>query len=236
MIFQSALSRCKLGPAHSCRLFVQASSVRKRKHINETSPQDIAAFTKDTKTGVAVTPLTDSQRNEELFPQPLVKIVNYQTGHVSQATLAQLNQQMREFHKVILLIEDETSASDVCTKALHELGYDGVQLITQLMAAEQHLADIVSGLTEAPAAIVLDLGLGFDSGFTVLRTCHAQPKLQQVPVLVWTKHTDQLAKTFSNYLGVKIFLVKSRDERELRQALKRLLSDHLGRLNTKVSA
>jgi CheY-like chemotaxis protein len=202
---------------------------------NESSPQDIAAFTKDSKKGVAPPP-TDSQRNDELLPKPLVKIVNYQTGQVSQATLAQLNQQMREFHKVILLIEDEISASDVCTKALHELGYDGVQLITQVMAAEQHLADIVSGLTEAPAAIVLDLGLGLDSGFTVLRTCHAQPKLQQVPVLVWTKHTDQLAKTFSNYLGVKLFLVKSGDERELRQALKRLLGPHPGWLNTKVSA
>jgi CheY-like chemotaxis protein len=210
--------------------------MRTRKPNNESSPQDIAAFTKDSKKGVAPPPLTDSQRNDELLPKPLVKIVNYQTGQVTQATLAQLNQQMREFHKVILLIEDETSASDVCTKALHELGYDGVQLITQLMAAEQHLADIVSGLTEAPAAIVLDLGLGLDSGFTVLRTCHAQPKLQQVPVLVWTKHTDQLAKTFSNYLGVKLFLVKSRDERELREALKRLLSPHPGWLNTKVSA
>jgi CheY-like chemotaxis protein len=210
--------------------------MRTRKPKNESSPQDIAAFTKDSKKGLAPPPLTDSQRNDELLPKPLVKIVNYQTGQVSQATLAQLNQQMREFHKVILLIEDETSASDACTKALHELGYDGVQLITQLMAAEQHLADIVSGLTEAPAAIVLDLGLGLDSGFTVLRTCHAQPKLQQVPVLVWTKHTDQLAKTFSNYLGVKLFLVKSRDERGLREALKRLLSPHPGWLNTKVSA
>jgi DNA-binding response OmpR family regulator len=95
-----------------------------------------------------------------------------------------------------------------------------------LVAAEQHLADIVSGMTGAPAAIVLDLGLGLDSGFTVLRTCHAQPKLQQVPILVWTKHTDQLAKTFSNYLGAKIFLVKSSDEGRLREALKRLLDGH----------
>ena len=198
----------------------------KRKHRNETSPKDIAAFTKDSNKGLAKPALTDSERNDELLPKPLVKIVNYRTGRVTQASLAQLNQQMREFHKVILLIEDETSASGACTKALHELGYDGVQLITHLIAAEQHLDDIVFGLTGAPSAIVLDLGLRVDSGFTVLRTCHAQPKLQRVPILVWTKHTDQLAKTFSNYLGVKIFLVKSSDEPELREALKRLLGAH----------
>lgn len=198
----------------------------KRKHRNETRPEDIAAFTKDSNKGLAKPALTDSERNDEWLPKPLVKIVNYRTGSVTQASLAQLNQQVREFHKVILLIEDETSASDACTKALHELGYDGVQLITHLIAAEQHLVDIVSGLTAPPAAIVLDLGLGLDSGFTVLRTCHAQPKLQQVPILVWTKHTDQLAKTFSDYLGAKVFLVKSSDEQELRKALEQLLDAH----------
>ena len=103
--------------------------------------------------------MTDSERNDELLPKPLVKIVNYRTGRVTQASLAQLNQQMREFHKVILLIEDETSASGACTEALHELGYDVVQLITHLAAAEQHLADIVSVLTGVPAGTVLDLGL-----------------------------------------------------------------------------
>jgi hypothetical protein len=136
----------------------------KRKHRNETSPKDIAAFTKNCNKGLARPALPDSERNDELLPKPLVKIVNYRTGRVTQASLAQLHQQMREFHKVILLIEDETSASGACTKALHELGYDGVQLITHLMSAEQHLADIVSGLTGVPAAIVLDLGLGLDSG------------------------------------------------------------------------
>jgi len=197
----------------------------KRRHQNETSARDIAAFTKNSNAGLTKPTLTDSERNDELHPKPLVKIINYRTGRVTQASLAQLDQQRREFHKVILLIEDEASASGACTRALHELGYDGVQLITNLTAAEQHLADLVSGLTGVPAAIVLDLGLGHDSGFTVLRTCHAEPKLQQVPILVWTKHTDQLAKTFSNYLGAKVFLVKSSDERELREALKRLLDN-----------
>ncbi|GAC1691589.1 MAG: hypothetical protein NVS9B5_33390 [Terriglobales bacterium] len=196
-----------------------------RKQRKETSAKDIAAFTKDTSepTGAEKVDLTEAERNDELLPKPLVKIVNYATGDVIQASLAQLNQQMREFKKVILLIEDQGHASDACTEVLHELGYDGVQLITDLMEAEQHLDDIVSNLTAAPDAIVLDLGLGLDSGFTVLRKCHAEPKLQQVPILVWTKHTDSLAKTFSEYLGARDFLVKSSDKEGLREALKRLL-------------
>jgi len=194
------------------------------KSRNQTSAVDIAAFTEDTsKSGPKNAPLTDSERNHALMPKPLVKIVDYGAGTTTQATLAELNQQMRNFSKVILLIEDEKASSDACASALHDLGYGGVQLITRLLEAEQHLDDIISNLTQAPAAIVLDLGLGLDSGFTILRKCHAEPKLQQVPILVWTKHTDELAATFSNYLGAHDFLVKSNDKNELRDALHRLL-------------
>lgn len=200
------------------------ASMRKHKNANVTSAQDIAAFTKDSSQPVLSRPaLTDSERNDVLLPKPLVKILNYKTREVVQASLAQLKQQMRDFRKVILLIEDEGVASNACAAALHDLGYDGVQLITHLLEAEQHLDDIVSNLVAAPAAIVLDLGLGSDSGFAVLRKCHAEPKLQQVPILVWTKHSDDLAATFSRFLGARDFLVKSRDEQELREALKRLL-------------
>ena len=149
--------------------------------------------------------------------------MNHATGNVTQAFLEQLNQQMRDFDKVILVIEDEDADSTICATALHDLGYDGVQLITNLQAAEQHLDDIVSNLTTAPAAIVLDLGLGNDSGFAVLRKCDSEPRLQNVPILVWTKRSDDQTKTFSEYLGAKDFLIKSGDKQELRETLKKLL-------------
>jgi CheY-like chemotaxis protein len=186
--------------------------------------KDVTAFTKDTsQPGTEKPELTEKERNDEFLPQPLVKIVNYRTGDVTQASLEELNQQMLDFHKVILLIEDDAAASDACTQALHDLGYDGVQLITHLLHAENHLEDIVTKLTEPPAAMILDLGLGQGSGFTVLRKCHSEPRLQQVPILVWTKHTEELAKTFSSYLGARDYLVKSDDPFELRDALKRLM-------------
>src|SRR3954471_5684290 len=198
--------------------------MRKPPSRNQTSDKDVAAFTKDVSESPEQVPLTQEQRDHPSHPQPLVKIVNYATDSVIQASLEQLNQQMHDFRKVILLIEDDGDASDACTKALHELGYDGVQLITHVKAAVQHLEDIVANLTEAPAAIVLDLGLGHDSGFEVLRKCHSELKLQKVPILVWTKHSDDLAKTFSQYLGAQDFLIKSDDEKELRESLRKLLS------------
>jgi two-component system chemotaxis response regulator CheY len=190
-----------------------------------TPSEDIAATRIEMKNPqIATAPVTDGERNNELLPKPLVKVVNNKTGDVTQASLKQLNEQMRDFHKVILLIEDEPSASTVCAAVLHEMGYDGVQLITQVLAAEQHLDDIVSNLTGPPAAIILDLGLGYDSGFSVLRKCHAEPRLKKVPILVWTKRSDHQTESFSAQLGANDFLVKSSDTQELRETLKRLLS------------
>lgn len=191
----------------------------------KSSAADKAAFAKESKKPEKPRPVvTDADRDDESLPKPLVKIMNYAAGAENQASLEELNEQMREFHKVILLIEDQSPASDACAKALHALGYDGVQLITRVPEAEQHLDDIVSNLTVAPAAIILDLGLGNESGFSVLRKCHAEPRLKKVPILVWTKHTDSREKAFSEYLGADDFLVKSGDEEELRQTLKKLLA------------
>src|ERR1700722_5429001 len=94
---------------------------------------DVAALTKDTNVpGEEKPELTESERNDEVFPKPLVKIVNYRPGDVTQASLAELNQKIVDFQKVILRIEDQPAFSDTCTKDLHDLGYDGVQLITRM--------------------------------------------------------------------------------------------------------
>ena len=115
-----------------------------RRTANQISPEDVAALTQDTIRHETGRPeLTQGDRDDQAVPQPLVKIVNYKTGDVTQASLAQLNQQMHDFSRVILLIEDQSAFSDACTKALHGLGYDGVQLITHLLHAENHLDDIV---------------------------------------------------------------------------------------------
>src|SRR6185503_6144571 len=175
------------------------------KSPSKISPAEKAGFAEE-DTRLA----TKSSQLDKVRPaatEALVKIMNYATGGEAQASLAELNQQMRKYSKVILLIEDQSHASDVCAKTLHTLGYDGVQLITRVQEAEQHLDDILSNLTAAPAAIVLDLGLGNESGFSVLRKCHAEPKLNKVPILVWTKHTTSREKAFSEYLGADDFLV-----------------------------
>lgn len=103
-----------------------------------------------------------------------------------------------DFRKAVLLVEDKTSDSDRCRAVLHQMGYDGVQLITNLELALEYLEDVLDNLTNPPDAIILDLGLGYDSGFDILRKCNAHPKLRKVPILVWTKQADAHSEAFSS--------------------------------------
>jgi PleD family two-component response regulator len=156
--------------------------------------------------------------------QARIKIHYQPNGKMVELPIAALGEYAPDFRKAILLVEDTTSDSDRCRAILHDLGYDGIQLITHLQMAVDYLDDVLNNLTHPPDAIVLDLGLGFDSGFDVLRKCHAHPKLAQVPILVWTKRDDENTEAFSMYLGAKDFLVKAADEAPFREALQRLLA------------
>lgn len=65
----------------------------KRLNKNQTSDQDVAAFTKDASESAVSVPLTQEQRDHHSHPRPLVKIVNYAADTVVQTSLEQLNQQ-----------------------------------------------------------------------------------------------------------------------------------------------
>lgn len=156
--------------------------------------------------------------------QALIRIQYQPDGKMVELPIAALRDYAQDFRKAILLVEDTTADSDRCRTILHDLGYNGIQLITNLPMAVEYLDDVLNSLTYPPDAIVLDLGLGFDSGFDVLRKCHAHPKLTQVPILVWTKRDDPNTEAFSIYLGANDFLVKAADEGPFREALQRLLT------------
>ena len=163
------------------------------------------------------------QRNcDKAYHQALVKIHYSAEGKEVETPVGTLGDHAADFCKAVLLVEDKTSDAERCCAVLHEMGYDGVQVITNLPLALEYLDDVLEKLTRPPDAIILDLGLGYDSGFEILRRCYAHPQLERVPILVWTKQADENAEAFSSYLGAKDYLVKSRDLLPLRKALTRL--------------
>lgn len=163
------------------------------------------------------------RESDKAYHQALIKIHYGADGEVLETPVETLGRYAPDFQKAVLLVEDKTSDADRCREVLHQMGYDGVQLITNLELALEYLDDVLENLNRPPDAIILDLGLGYDSGFEIMRKCHAHPQLEQVPILVWTKQANQNAEAFSAHLGAKDYLVKSRDLLPLRKALTRLL-------------
>ena len=66
------------------------------------------------------------------------------------------------------------------------LGAVEVEARTSASAARVYLQSALDGETSLPDLLVVDLDLGYESGFELLRLWHAHPQLANIPLIVWT--------------------------------------------------
>lgn len=86
----------------------------------------------------------------------------------------------------LLLVENETKDIRFATEIAHVVGIPAVEVKTTLRAAVEHLEKGLSGVESLPEGIVLDLDLGYDSGYELMRYRHTSPRLSQIPLIVWS--------------------------------------------------
>ena len=86
----------------------------------------------------------------------------------------------------LLVIEDQPSDLQIATKAAESSGYSRVETRTTAGSAKVYLEDGLEGKQPLPDAVVLDLDLGYESGFELLRFWHGHPRLSKIPIIVWT--------------------------------------------------
>ena len=84
--------------------------------------------------------------------------------------------------------------------------------------AKAFLEQGLHGDQPLPDAIVLDLDLGYDSGFELLRFWHGNPELAKVPVVVWTVLGDKYREICTMF-KVNAYVEKGGDSDVLRQVL-----------------
>lgn len=121
----------------------------------------------------------------------------------------------------VLLVEDDASYTQTALALFHKLGLQAESAAT-VAAACNLLEDVAEGAHPAPHLMVLDLGLGQDSGFEVLRLWKSNPQLTAIPVVVWTgmKGIDlDLADLFGVAAVVEKLLGVQRLEREVKRVL-----------------
>jgi CheY-like chemotaxis protein len=122
--------------------------------------------------------------------------------------------------KSLLLVDDRPSDLRIAADAARDLGITEVNAQTSVMHARLYLEKALDGKVPLPEGIVLDLDLGIDSGFELLRFWHSTPRLATIPILIWSVMDRQ--REICDLFKVKSFVSKWEGPKALREALAQL--------------
>jgi CheY-like chemotaxis protein len=93
--------------------------------------------------------------------------------------------------KRLLIVEDQSADLRVAVDVVKSLGVSFIEARTSTTAAKAYLEDGLDGNHPLPDLIILDLDLGYESGFELLRFWHGNPKLSNIRLIVWTVMGDE---------------------------------------------
>jgi CheY-like chemotaxis protein len=129
--------------------------------------------------------------------------------------------------KRLLLVEDQAKDMLNAATVAESLGFDKVEAYNTVRGAMSYLDKGLSGDGPLPDAIVLDLDLGPESGYELLRFWHGTGALSRIPVMVWSVVEQQ--REVCELFKVKSFVSKWEGSGAFRQALGELVTpSHAG--------
>jgi CheY-like chemotaxis protein len=120
--------------------------------------------------------------------------------------------------QVVLIIEDQPSDLKIAANAAERSGFSVVEARSSSGAAKAYLEKGLEGTRPLPDAIVLDIDLGHESGFELLRYWYGDPRLSKIPLFVWTilgQQYEEMCQMFK----VKGYIHKGDGGSALRSAL-----------------
>jgi len=120
--------------------------------------------------------------------------------------------------KQVLIIEDQPTDLRIAAKAAESSGFSVVEARSSVGAAKLYLEKCLEGTAPLPDAIVLDVDLGYESGFELLRFWYGDPRLAKIPLVVWTILGGQYQEMCQMF-KVKAYIPKDDDASALRTVL-----------------
>jgi CheY-like chemotaxis protein len=123
--------------------------------------------------------------------------------------------------KRLLVVEDQQQDLQIAANAARALGIAEVDARTSSSGARAYLESGLEGQGPLPDGIVLDLNLGHESGYEVLRYWHRHPELSKIPMMVWTVLADE-QREMCKLFKVSNFVAKWEGEAAFREALANL--------------
>ena len=118
----------------------------------------------------------------------------------------------------LLIVEDQPNDLRIAAKVAEDSGFSGVEARSSAAMAKSHLEKGLAGERPLPDAILLDLDLGYESGFELLRFWHSEPRLSTIPLVVWTIMGDQY-REICGMFKVRAYVSKSEGVSPLRSVL-----------------
>lgn len=122
--------------------------------------------------------------------------------------------------KSLLLVDDRPNDLRIAADAARDLGITDVNAQTSIARARMYLEKALEGQVPLPDGIVLDLDLGLESGFELLRFWHSTPQLTSIPVMIWSILDRQ--REICDLFKVKTFVSKWEGPKAFREALAQL--------------
>jgi len=119
----------------------------------------------------------------------------------------------------VLVVENDLHDLKKCVAVLERLGAEQVDALSNISTAMFRMQNIMEGTVEPPDLIILDLDFSKDSGFEILRIWKANPKLNQIPLVVWT-HLGETEQKLCQYFGVRKIIPKWAGTVELENAVR----------------
>ena len=122
--------------------------------------------------------------------------------------------------KSLLLVDDQPNDLRIASDTAKELGITEIHAQTSAERARMFLEKGLEGEIALPDGIVLDLDLGYESGFELLRFWHSTPRLAKIPMIVWSVLENE--REICNLFNIQSFVCKWEGPNGLREALVQL--------------
>ncbi|MGC2637055.1 MAG: hypothetical protein WA294_07735 [Acidobacteriaceae bacterium] len=125
---------------------------------------------------------------------------------------------------LLLLLEDSPADIRKAADIGRHAGFTEVEVYRFSTDGKIYLEKGLRGEVPLPQAIVIDIDLGIESGFELLRFWHRIPQLKAIPLVVWTVTGDQY-REICVLFGVCQFVSKDDGPAALLAALRSILPD-----------
>jgi CheY-like chemotaxis protein len=121
----------------------------------------------------------------------------------------------------LLVVENEPKDIQTAGEAARAAGISEIEARTTLDAAKSYLERGLKGECPLPDGIVLDLDLGYESGYELLRFWHSTPALSKIPLIVWSVLGEE-QRDMCKLFKVNCFVGKWEGTAAFREALANL--------------